>query len=132
MWFLKQICIHSGVQYLLQCSCLYLKFILYDHFVKDNMLINNDMMVICYERLLYTFKVHVLLITLFIVNFRDRQRNTGNISCGVCMEDYQTTINCILYNKNNQSSCMMSLVLLYFDHLSYLIKWWIHLNCWLC
>ncbi|UYV67132.1 ELOF1 [Cordylochernes scorpioides] len=26
----------------------------------------------------------------------DRQRNTGKISCRVCLEDFQTNINCIL------------------------------------
>lgn len=27
---------------------------------------------------------------------RDRERNTGFITCTVCLEDYQTSINCIL------------------------------------
>lgn len=36
--------------------------------------------------------------------FRERTRNTGIISCSVCLEEFQTPITCILFTKQKEMS----------------------------
>lgn len=39
--------------------------------------------------------------------FRERTRNTGIISCSVCLEEFQTPITCILFTKQKDMSVLL-------------------------
>jgi len=74
------------------------------------------------EPIVINLNVFSVINTVYFSFFdRDRERNTGVITCNVCVEDFQTNINCILKENKLQHILIIFVVV---DIINVLIKPW--------